>query len=270
MTAGLQSALPARVFEDNGTPLLATFNFQPRDDKLSVVFYARGGKRGDPKSSNTDYERGLQILIARLGAGGARLDEAHLDTNREQRVLDVPATDLRGCDAYSVRRQLQSAQRSNGIRKMRLFISGLNVPNKHVEEYLSRGIVGTVEALDEKEGPEPVVISRTEGGKRVRLSKSAERDLGLRAAAIKIHGTRCKACGLSFGETYSGWGEGFIEVHHAFPLSAGERQTDPENDLVPLCSNCHRMVHWKHGITLTIEELQAKLQVETSVPRHTA
>jgi predicted HNH restriction endonuclease len=39
-------------------------------------------------------------------------------------------------------------------------------------------------------------------------------------------------------------GQGFIEVHHVIPLSqsAGPRRTDLD-DLLLVCSDCHRMIH---------------------------
>ncbi len=260
MSQSSETTSRLQVFEDDGTPLQATFSVQVRDGKPSILFYARNGSKGGIYSQNTKYEIGLERLIERLAAGGARIDEATLAGRAGEPALVGPPLDLRGADPYKVRRRLQVAQGGGQVQKMRLFISGLNVPHEHIEEYLSRGIVGSIEARDAKEGPEPTVISRTEGGTRVRLSKKAERDPRLRADAIKIHGTSCKACGDSFGERYGDWGEVFIEVHHLVPLSEGERHTDPEKDLVPLCSNCHRMVHLKPSITLTIEELRAKLR----------
>lgn len=40
-------------------------------------------------------------------------------------------------------------------------------------------------------------------------------------------------------------GKDFIEIHHVKPLSTLEEATeiDPEIDLVPVCLNCHRMLH---------------------------
>ncbi|WLC60221.1 HNH endonuclease (plasmid) [Leuconostoc carnosum] len=35
--------------------------------------------------------------------------------------------------------------------------------------------------------------------------------------------------------------------------------TDPINDLVPLCSNCHRMIHRDKYNVLTVEHLKKKL-----------
>ncbi|WP_294674213.1 HNH endonuclease [uncultured Fluviicola sp.] len=104
--------------------------------------------------------------------------------------------------------------------------------------------------------------SRTEGGRKVYISSKPERDPALRKRAIKQHGTTCKACNFNFGEIYGDWGNGYIEVHHLTPLGdneTGERMTNSLNDLIVLCANCHRMVHRRKGITLSLEELKQKI-----------
>lgn len=259
MSQSSTSASRAQVFEDDGTPLNATFSFELRDGKTTILFYSRGGARGGPNERNSDYLIALEILIARLGAGGARLDQVLLETLREQRVLDVPPVDLRTADAHAVKTRICREQISNRTRQIRLFFSELNLAPEKIEEFLSRGRAGAVEP-GAPDWHEPVtILSRTEGRVRVRLSNVAERDPSLRAAAIRVHGARCVACGFSFGDTYGEWGADFIEVHHLQPIADGERATDPANDLLPLCANCHRMVHRRRGITLTIEELRAKM-----------
>lgn len=72
-----------------------------------------------------------------------------------------------------------------------------------------------------------------------------ERRPANRAAAIAAHGATCKACGFDFARFYGTIGEGFIEVHHRIPASqlGNDYVLDPVRDLVPLCSNCHQMVH---------------------------
>ncbi len=87
-----------------------------------------------------------------------------------------------------------------------------------------------------------------------------ERDRRNRAAAIAIHGTRCKGCGLSFGDRYGELTEGFIEVHHLTAVAEmGENYiVNPANDLVPLCPNCHAVVH-RRAPPLTIQELRSLL-----------
>jgi 5-methylcytosine-specific restriction protein A len=66
-----------------------------------------------------------------------------------------------------------------------------------------------------------------------------------RAAAIAVHGVTCKACNFDFALFYGELGEGFIEIHHRTPVSqmGNGYVIDPINDLVPLCSNCHQIVH---------------------------
>ncbi len=83
-----------------------------------------------------------------------------------------------------------------------------------------------------------------------------ERNPSNRAAAITIHGTKCKVCGFDFEEKYGAIGSGFIEIHHKTPVSRmGENyMVNPAEDLVPLCANCHRMAH-KANPPLTLEEL---------------
>jgi len=72
-----------------------------------------------------------------------------------------------------------------------------------------------------------------------------ERSPANRAAAIAAHGAHCHACGFDFAEIYGPLGDGFIEVHHRTPVSrmGPGYVVSPEKDLVPLCSNCHQMVH---------------------------
>lgn len=72
-----------------------------------------------------------------------------------------------------------------------------------------------------------------------------ERNRHARQRAIEIHGLDCKGCGFNFQAAYGSLGKDYIEVHHIVPISeikAGY-SVNPETDLVPLCANCHAMVH---------------------------
>ncbi len=105
--------------------------------------------------------------------------------------------------------------------------------------------------------------TRTEGVIKVRISKTIERSPKLRQEALDIHGYKCQACSFDFELTYGKWGKEFAEVHHIKPLSdlKGEKQeTNPLIDLAILCANCHRMVHRKKGITLSLDELKIKMK----------
>ena len=114
-------------------------------------------------------------------------------------------------------------------------------------------------------------ISLTEGGTKVFVSKRPERNSKLRKLAIKIQGLNCAACGFNFEQQYGDWGRDFIEVHHIQPLGQNRKsliKTNPDTDMLVLCSNCHRMVHRKRKIALTIDELKEKIKKHYRQTKH--
>jgi len=84
-----------------------------------------------------------------------------------------------------------------------------------------------------------------------------ERNRLNREACISIKGTTCQVCGFNFAEKFGELGDGFIHVHHIIPVSQlGEGYVvDPSTDLVPVCANCHSMMHRKDP-PITVEELK--------------
>jgi len=70
----------------------------------------------------------------------------------------------------------------------------------------------------------------------------------------------CICCGFDFGKAYGSLGEDYIEIHHVNPHHSfeGEHTVDPTKDLIPLCSNCHSMIHRVpgQGECMTLEELK--------------
>jgi 5-methylcytosine-specific restriction protein A len=75
-----------------------------------------------------------------------------------------------------------------------------------------------------------------------------------------------KACDFEFSKKYGELGKGYIEIHHTEPIHTidenGIKQKLPDalKKVVPLCSNCHRMVHRNREKLLNIEELKKILQ----------
>ena len=71
------------------------------------------------------------------------------------------------------------------------------------------------------------------------------------------------ACKVNFGAVYGALGEGYIHVHHIKPihLCGGEYKVDPINDLIPVCANCHAMIH-RRRTPLTIDELRGILEAQ--------
>ncbi|ESZ12319.1 HNH endonuclease [Mesorhizobium sp. L2C085B000] len=88
-----------------------------------------------------------------------------------------------------------------------------------------------------------------------------ERDLAARRACIAHHKAICAACGMDFEKRYGPRGAGFIHVHHKVAVSKrGQRhKVDPVEDLVPVCPNCHAMLHTVDD-GLTVEALKKLLR----------
>lgn len=88
-----------------------------------------------------------------------------------------------------------------------------------------------------------------------------ERSRRARKACLAHYGPQCQVCEIKFIEKYGDIGEGFMHVHHIIPLTSIGKEyiVDPINDLVPVCPNCHSMIHRKDP-PYSVEELKSKLK----------
>ena len=76
----------------------------------------------------------------------------------------------------------------------------------------------------------------------------------------------CEACGISFKEIYGDIGERFIEAHHVFPLAELTEQTETRiEDMILLCSNCHKMIHKYRPWLTKIEDVRTLLFSESRI-----
>ena len=97
-----------------------------------------------------------------------------------------------------------------------------------------------------------------EGKKVVYYSTKYERNKSNRDEALRIHGYNCAVCNINFKESYGQIGEGFIHIHHIKPLFTLDEEVliNPATDLVPVCPNCHAIIHRKKGEVLSVEDLK--------------
>jgi hypothetical protein len=98
-----------------------------------------------------------------------------------------------------------------------------------------------------------------EGRKRLRLHVVYERSRKNREKALAYHKPVCAACDFDFNAFYGAeLANAFVEIHHRVSITELDgRIVNPETDLVPLCSNCHRMVHRRRGEIMRVEDLRA-------------
>ena len=113
---------------------------------------------------------------------------------------------------------------------------------------------------DEIENPEKIY----EGAQvKVPVNKY-ERSASARSKCISLKGVNCYVCGMNFERMYGEIGKGFIHVHHLVPISkiGKEYQVNYEKDLIPVCPNCHAMLHRKktNGEMISVSELKRILK----------
>ncbi|MCT4663277.1 MAG: HNH endonuclease [Tissierellales bacterium] len=98
-------------------------------------------------------------------------------------------------------------------------------------------------------------------GRQITIKVSGyERNQEARKESIDYHGCYCQVCGFDFEEKYGEFGRGIIHVHHIKPLHqiAEEYTVNPKTDLIPVCPNCHTVIHKNEE--RTIEEIRSAIK----------
>lgn len=105
----------------------------------------------------------------------------------------------------------------------------------------------------------------TEGLKKIITVNSYERNPKARQRCISYYGCICQICGFDFEKMYGDIGKDFIHVHHLTMVSeiGLEYEVNPIKDLIPVCPNCHAMIHKKEP-PFTINEMKGLISKNTS------
>ncbi|MHA3091314.1 HNH endonuclease [Acinetobacter brisouii] len=109
-----------------------------------------------------------------------------------------------------------------------------------------------------------------EGAKQTVQVNRYERNPAARAKCIEIYGARCTICKMSFEETYGTFAKDFIHVHHKTPLHqiSENYEVNPETDLIPVCPNCHAMLHrHENGKPIEVEQLKQLYEDQKKLSR---
>jgi 5-methylcytosine-specific restriction protein A len=99
-----------------------------------------------------------------------------------------------------------------------------------------------------------------EGRVKERISKIHERNYKARIQCIRHHSYTCKVCKLNFYDKYGEAGKDFIHVHHKILVSSRDEaySINPIEDLVPVCPNCHAIIH-KRNPPYEVDEVKQML-----------
>lgn len=114
------------------------------------------------------------------------------------------------------------------------------------------------EEVDEKEVFKKKFI---EGASITITINSYERNREARQKCLVHHGYKCAVCSFSFEDKYGEMGKNYIQVHHVIPISEikEEYELDPIKDLIPVCPNCHAMIHMARP-ALSIDQLKQVIE----------
>lgn len=95
------------------------------------------------------------------------------------------------------------------------------------------------------------------------LQNRYERNPVNRELCLSANGYKCEICGFDFQQFYGELGYKFIHVHHIEPVSShgGEYYLDPVKDMIPVCPNCHTMLH-KVNPPIKPERLQEIIEIQ--------
>lgn len=124
---------------------------------------------------------------------------------------------------------------------------------KYIETYIHSASSSGI--FPEEDFPE----NSYEGAMKQILVNKYERSSIARQKCIEYYGYKCNICGMDFEENYGDIGKGFIHVHHLVPLNkiGKEYVVDYKKDLIPVCPNCHAMLHRTlNGKEVSVEDLK--------------
>ena len=115
------------------------------------------------------------------------------------------------------------------------------------------------EEVEDFVSPEEIAKSAelVEGGTKTISVNVYERNPKARRECIGHFGCICSVCGFDFEKKFGAIGKGFIHVHHLRDLASIGKSyiINPQEDLRPVCPNCHAMLH-KSKPAYRIEELK--------------
>lgn len=114
--------------------------------------------------------------------------------------------------------------------------------------------------------PEEVNSLLLDGGTVTITVNKYERSRAARQECIEFYGCFCQVCKFDFEKFYGEAGKEIIHVHHLKPLSEIKEKyvINPVTDLIPVCPNCHALMHRKNPCYTMMEIKDFILRVNYS------
>lgn len=140
---------------------------------------------------------------------------------------------------------------------------------KVVEPEVNKIEEKVLSSIKKEETPEPVAIempkvSQPQEKVESLTEESAEKDeKSIKKACLEYYGAICDLCGFDYGYTYGEAFENMIEIHNVkHTHEVGNEispDTDPIKDLIPICCNCHQVIHSQNP-PISIEKMREMIK----------
>lgn len=175
--------------------------------------------------------------------------------DRQRRALSM----ARGFGEENAGEIQESQQSSEGMEEFACIDAALKNVSNNRDAGAEKGQRVTLASVRPMVGNRESAEPLSEGARKRKAYDAIERNRTARKICLSHYGYTCQVCGLNFEERFGSEFAEIVDVHHLKPLSAanGERLVDPISDLVPLCPNCHRMVHCGSTEPRSLEEVKA-------------
>lgn len=170
--------------------------------------------------------------------------------------------------AFAYKLDIEPAKRKNGSFEWWQILADKKIKDGKTYWMLKKNLIDAltesalfsdVEIYPDEINPQKIPFY--EGGYRKVYVNAFERNRPARDACLNYYGAVCQVCNIDFKKMYGDIGEGFMHVHHLEKIAekGKERyQINPIKDLIPLCPNCHSMIH-KREEPYSVRELKEKI-----------
>ena len=156
---------------------------------------------------------------------------------------------------------------SKGVQQWFPQQSGISIKNEFIENLESKWFefISKYNLIGQSYFSNDVTVDISETfieGKAKEVTQTRyERNPRARKLCLDYHGYSCHICDFNFEQVFGEIGKGFIHVHHINPISGigKEYAVDFINDLIPVCPNCHSMIHAKRP-AFSIDEIKTLLK----------
>lgn len=189
------------------------------------------------KSNKKISESSINKYVGAVRTIGRFLSE---ELDKEVKIFDI-STELEF-------NQIMSLINKNNPKTFNRYKTGNNMYSigmKYYGEFLKFYILEHRDDINDSEEILEDEVEYIEGAKKLVTVNAYERDSNARKRCLEYHGFFCKICGFDAEKIYGKEFEGKIHVHHIIPLNeiGTEYKVDPVKDLIPVCPNCHMILH---------------------------